>query len=158
MLGWRHSGFSAHNEVRVAAEDAEGHKKLAGYTLRAPMSLEKMTYDAGTAGRSSAPGVSLRLAQKPPGRGSFARCTKPVRLNGRLWPILLKNSKIFRAGFSAIIDFFRMFEVITMPKLTGGLSRRNRSHTAIPPFVRENNSLAALIFSSLDQKRSFSTE
>ena len=30
MLGWRHSGFSAHNEVRVAAEDDEGRKKLAG--------------------------------------------------------------------------------------------------------------------------------
>jgi hypothetical protein len=34
-LGWRHSGFSAHNEVRVPAEDAEGRKKLAGYMLRA---------------------------------------------------------------------------------------------------------------------------
>jgi hypothetical protein len=42
MLGWRYSGFSAHNEVRVPAEDAEGRKKLAGYMLRASMSLEKM--------------------------------------------------------------------------------------------------------------------
>lgn len=48
MLGWRHSGFSAHNEVRVRADDAEGRKKLAGYLLRTPMSLEKMTYDATT--------------------------------------------------------------------------------------------------------------
>jgi hypothetical protein len=48
MLGWRHSGFSAHHEVRVPAEDAEGRKKLAGTMLRAPMSLEKMTYDAAT--------------------------------------------------------------------------------------------------------------
>ena len=46
MLGWRRAGFSAHNEVRVPAEDAEGRKNLAGYMLRAPMSLEKMTYDA----------------------------------------------------------------------------------------------------------------
>ena len=36
------------NAVRVTAEDAEGRKKLAGYMLRAPMSLEKMTYDAAT--------------------------------------------------------------------------------------------------------------
>ena len=49
MLAWRHGGFSAHNEVRVAAEDAEGRKKLAGTLLRAPMSLQKMTYDAATA-------------------------------------------------------------------------------------------------------------
>jgi len=48
MLGWRHSGFSAHHEVRVPAADAEGRKKLAGYRLRAPMPPEKMTYDAAT--------------------------------------------------------------------------------------------------------------
>ncbi len=48
MLGWRHSGFSVHNQVRVPAEDLEGRKKLAGTMLRAPMSLEKMTYDAQT--------------------------------------------------------------------------------------------------------------
>jgi len=48
MLGWRYSGFSAHNQVRVAAQDPEGRKKLAGYMLRAPMSLEKMSYDAAT--------------------------------------------------------------------------------------------------------------
>jgi len=48
MLAWRHAGFSVHNEVRVAAEDAERRRKLAGYMLRAPMSLEKMTYDVAT--------------------------------------------------------------------------------------------------------------
>ena len=48
MLGWRYSGFSVHNQVRIAAEDAEGRKKLAGYMLRAPISLAKMTYDAQT--------------------------------------------------------------------------------------------------------------
>ncbi len=48
ILGWRYSGFSAHNQVRVGEADAEGRKKLAGYMLRAPMSLEKMRYDART--------------------------------------------------------------------------------------------------------------
>lgn len=44
MLGWRYcGGFSAHNRVRVI--DREGRIKLAGYMIRAPMSLEKMTYD-----------------------------------------------------------------------------------------------------------------
>jgi hypothetical protein len=46
MLSWRHSGFSVHNQVRVAANDAEGRKSLAGYMLRAPFSLEKTSYDA----------------------------------------------------------------------------------------------------------------
>ncbi len=48
MLGWCYSGFPVHNQVRVAAQDAEGRKQLAGYLLRAPMSLEKMTYDTQT--------------------------------------------------------------------------------------------------------------
>jgi hypothetical protein len=52
LLGWRHSGFSVHNEVRVAQDDAAGRMKLAGYMLRAPIALEKMRYDAPPA-RSS---------------------------------------------------------------------------------------------------------
>ena len=43
LLGWRYSGFSVHNQVRVGEGDAEGRKTLAGYMLRAPMSLEKMS-------------------------------------------------------------------------------------------------------------------
>jgi len=35
-----------HNRVCVAAGDAEGRKSLAAYMLRAPFSLEKMSYDA----------------------------------------------------------------------------------------------------------------
>ena len=49
MLGWRYSGFSVHNQVRVAADDAEGRKKLAAYMLRAPLSLAKMTHDPASA-------------------------------------------------------------------------------------------------------------
>ena len=48
MQTWRHSGFSVHNAVRVRGHDAEGRMKLAQYMLRAPFSLEKMTYDART--------------------------------------------------------------------------------------------------------------
>src|SRR3989442_13317793 len=48
LLGWRHSGFSMHNQVRVEEGDAAGRSKLAAYMLRAPMSLEKMIYDADT--------------------------------------------------------------------------------------------------------------
>jgi len=45
MLAWRHTGFSAHNSVRVRAGDAAGRRRLAQYMLRAPFSLEKMSYD-----------------------------------------------------------------------------------------------------------------
>ena len=44
MLAWRHSGFSVHNGVGGRAGDGEGRKKVAQYMLRAPFSLEKMTY------------------------------------------------------------------------------------------------------------------
>ncbi len=45
MLTWRHTGFSVHNAVRIRASDAAARQKLAQYMLRAPFSLEKMTYD-----------------------------------------------------------------------------------------------------------------
>ena len=45
MLAWRHTGFSAHNAVRVGSRDASGRRRLAQYMLRAPFSLEKMSYD-----------------------------------------------------------------------------------------------------------------
>jgi hypothetical protein len=45
MLAWRHTGFSAHNSVRVRAGDAVGRRRLAQYMLRAPFSLEKMSYE-----------------------------------------------------------------------------------------------------------------
>jgi len=35
MLGWRHSGFSVHNQVPVCEQDAEGSNRLAGYMVRA---------------------------------------------------------------------------------------------------------------------------
>lgn len=47
LLGW-HSGFSVHHQVRIGEHDAEGRKKLAGYMVRAPMSVEKMRYEVNT--------------------------------------------------------------------------------------------------------------
>ncbi len=45
MLAWRHTGFSVHNSVRVHARDPAGRRRLAQYMLRAPFSLEKMSYE-----------------------------------------------------------------------------------------------------------------
>lgn len=46
LLGWRHSGFSIHNQVRIDGRDQDGREKLAQYILRAPFSQEKMRYHA----------------------------------------------------------------------------------------------------------------
>jgi len=46
LLGWRHSGFSLHNAVRIGPHDAEGRRVVAEYILRAPFSLEKFRYHA----------------------------------------------------------------------------------------------------------------
>ena len=45
MLAWRHTGFSVHSAVRIHARDAAGRRRLAQYMLRAPFSLEKMSYE-----------------------------------------------------------------------------------------------------------------
>ncbi len=35
LLGWRHSGFSIHHQVRIGRQDQPGREKLAEYILRA---------------------------------------------------------------------------------------------------------------------------
>ncbi len=46
LLGWRHSGFSIHHQVRIGSQDQPGREKLAQYILRAPFSQQKMRYHA----------------------------------------------------------------------------------------------------------------
>jgi len=49
LLGWTHSGFSLDaGEKPVASSDVEGRKRLAEYLLRAPFSLEKITWNEST--------------------------------------------------------------------------------------------------------------
>jgi hypothetical protein len=48
LLGWRHSGFSLHNAVRIGAQDSEGRRAVSGYVLRSPFALQKMRYQAST--------------------------------------------------------------------------------------------------------------
>jgi hypothetical protein len=46
---WRHSGFTLDaGEAPIAADDAAGRRRLAEYLLRAPFSLEKITYNPAT--------------------------------------------------------------------------------------------------------------
>jgi hypothetical protein len=75
LLDWRHSGFSVHNEARIAQDDAAGRMKLTGYMLRAPIALEKMRYDRGyhtwavsaaqSAGRTAAYGRTAKSDERP---------------------------------------------------------------------------------------------
>ncbi len=49
LLSWRHSGFTLDaGEAPIAADDAAGRRRLAEYLLRAPFSLEKITYNPAT--------------------------------------------------------------------------------------------------------------
>jgi len=48
LLGWRHSGFSLHNAVRIGAADSGGRRGVAEYILRSPFELEKLRYQAST--------------------------------------------------------------------------------------------------------------
>jgi hypothetical protein len=49
FLSWRHSGFHVDvGEAPLAADDAAGRQRLAEYLLRAPLSLEKMHWNAQT--------------------------------------------------------------------------------------------------------------
>jgi hypothetical protein len=45
LLRWRHSGFSVNNSVRMAGDDHKARVSLAQCIARAPLSLEKLSYD-----------------------------------------------------------------------------------------------------------------
>ena len=49
LMGWRHSGFSVHNGVRVRRDDEQGREALAQYIIRNTFSVEKLTYTNETA-------------------------------------------------------------------------------------------------------------
>jgi hypothetical protein len=55
LLSWRHSGFSAHNAVRISAGDTASIERLARYLLRSPVALERMRFDASV-GEAQLPG------------------------------------------------------------------------------------------------------
>jgi len=44
LMGWRHSGFSVHNGVRVRRDDDGGREALAQHIIRNIFSVEKLTY------------------------------------------------------------------------------------------------------------------
>jgi len=48
MLGWVHSGFSVDNSVWLDQADRAAHDRLARYSARNPVSLERLEYDART--------------------------------------------------------------------------------------------------------------
>ncbi|GAB4275434.1 MAG: hypothetical protein Kow00111_28770 [Thermincola ferriacetica] len=49
IMQWRHtSGFSVHNQVRIARDDTKGQEALAQYIIRNPFSLEKVSYQQQT--------------------------------------------------------------------------------------------------------------
>jgi hypothetical protein len=45
LLRWKHSGFSVDNSVRLDGGDHKARQALAQYIARAPLSLQKLTYD-----------------------------------------------------------------------------------------------------------------
>jgi hypothetical protein len=45
LLRWGHSGFSVDNSVRLDGGDHTARQALAQYIARAPLSLQKLTYD-----------------------------------------------------------------------------------------------------------------
>jgi len=64
MLGWNHSGFSAHLGVKINAADVAGRERPAQYMLRCPFSLERMIL-SHRAGQGPLPRPEERPAALP---------------------------------------------------------------------------------------------
>jgi len=58
-LGWRHSGFSLRNAVRIGSDENEGRRALWEYILRSPFSQEKLWYQ-------TKPGSVIYLSTRHP--------------------------------------------------------------------------------------------
>ncbi|HVT43212.1 MAG TPA: transposase [Thermoanaerobaculia bacterium] len=48
LFSWKHTGFSVHNSVTVAPEDAAGAERLVRYLMRAPVSQQRLEIDEET--------------------------------------------------------------------------------------------------------------
>jgi len=48
LMGWRHSGFSMHNAVRVARDDVEARERVAQYIIRNAFSVANILYNDKT--------------------------------------------------------------------------------------------------------------
>ena len=72
LLSWSHRGFNLDaGQAHLAANDAPGRRRLAEYLLRAPFSLEKITYNPATAS------VPYRSTPHWPTRRTFEVWTAP---------------------------------------------------------------------------------
>ena len=71
LLGWRHSGFSLHNAMRIGAADRDGRRGVAEYILCSPFPLEKLRYQARTG---------------------------MIIYQSKLHPVLKRNFEVFAAG------------------------------------------------------------
>ncbi len=74
MLGWRYSGFSAHNQVRLGEEDAEGRKKA-----KLPGDAGRPMAGAVSRAASAARPGSLRAPGALAARGDGALATAAAR-------------------------------------------------------------------------------
>ncbi|MGB6363834.1 MAG: transposase [Thermoanaerobaculia bacterium] len=63
LLTWRHSGFSAHGDVRV--KDRQGAARLGRYMIRCPLALKRLSWNEETAEVSYAARPTRRSGPRP---------------------------------------------------------------------------------------------
>ncbi len=102
LLGWVHSGFSVHHDVKVKANDAAGQRQLARYMIRAPFSLEKTEYkaDSGMIVYRSKMHMSLhRNYQIMPGARNCYYNTSPTRAS--TWCVIIAGTATVAVAYAS---------------------------------------------------------
>jgi len=80
LKSWRHSGFSIDaGEAPLAADDAAGRRRLAEYLLRAPFSLDKITYNADS-------GSVLYRSERTGAPSATSKSSPPLSSSPHCWP------------------------------------------------------------------------
>ena len=71
LLSWRHTGFSVHNSVRIAADDTDGLEALVRYLMRPPVSLARLQWLPG----------GQDVLHFPKGKGDDPGSSSPERID-----------------------------------------------------------------------------
>ncbi len=71
LLSWRHTGFSVHNSVRIAAHDNDALEALVRYLMRPPVSLARLRLLPG----------GQDVLHFPKGKGDDPGAASPVRID-----------------------------------------------------------------------------
>jgi hypothetical protein len=129
----RHNGFDGHGDVRIAADDDEGRKRLIRSCARPPFALERI---------EALKDGPITYAVKTPRRGSTHRGMSPVEFLARL-AILVAPPSFPLGRYHGVFAARSSWRGRVTPKPPDGVEPRNKSNGCTDATAAEADAKAA---------------